>query len=162
MAKCLPKWYSFPHALYHCRSLPLQLNTTPTSLTPASTWLKLKLSQEEMLNQCLNCITCETYGMLSPESALSFSSFHLLLWDKGKCRNTNSRVSTPPKRWQHCHNSANTVLQQMRETWIHCGKVGCIKAWLSESQMHRSRDCLYLLHWQPLQISSFFLSFQII
>lgn len=55
-----------------------------------------------------------------------------------------------------------TALQQMREAWIHCGKVVSIKVWLPEGQMHRSQGCLFTALAAPLSLFFFFLSFQII
>lgn len=123
----------------------------PAYHQPASDWSR-SWAMLGILNQCRNCITFETCGILSPESAPSFPSFCLFLQDKGKYRNVVQQLCKhTAQRWQRCHTwplngrPAAHGLQLMREPGLAVGKVvhcqgsAYIKVWLSESQKHRSQ-----------------------
>lgn len=129
----------------------------PAYHQPASDWSR-SWAMLGILNQCRNCITFETCGILSPESAPSFPSFRLFLQDKGKYRNVVQQLCKhTAQRWQRCHTwplngrPAAHWASADEGTWARCGEGGSLSGkclyqslavWKSEAQKSRTA-CIY-------------------
>lgn len=111
-----------------------------------------------ILNQCHNCITFETCGILSPESARSFPGVSLFLQDKGKYRNVVRQLCKhTAQRWQRRHpwpldgRPAALWASADEGAWVRCGEGGSLSfqcwyrslaVWKSEAQKSRTA-CIY-------------------